>query len=508
MSAIINNQKVLKNTTLLYLRMGLVMVVNFYTSRIVLDVLGVTDYGIYTIVGSVVVLFGFVNNILTIAIRRYIATGIVTENSSRVASVLKASIRAVSLLSIIVIFLLETIALWFINYKLNIPDGRMIAANWCFQFSVVTFVLNLLTIPYNAAIVSYERMGIYAYLGILDVILKLILVLILCHIHNFDVLIIYSFLICVTTNFVRALNVRYCKKNLIVGIETVEVDKTLVKSIFSYSSWAMLGAVIGILASQGVIILMNIFYGVVISAAIGISQQVSAAINQFGGNFQTAFNPQLTKSYATSGLSDETYNFCLRTSKMSLALMIIICMPLLLNINIVLDLWLVEVPYDTAEFCVIAMIYVIFEVLSMPIYVLIYAKGDLKLYSITLSIIQLLYIIIVYFSCRMGLSPVQVASINIINAIALYVARLYIVKRQMEFRTGFYLRNILFPIIAPVLLCIIIWNIVAYAINGDGLLILTIRIIIIGFVLLLSMYIAYLNREEKIFVLKLLRFKK
>lgn len=488
--------------------MGLVMIVTFYTSRVILDVLGVSDYGIYNIVGSVVVLFNFVNNILTIAIRRFISTELVTDFHERVVIIFKASVRAVSVLAVLLFILLETAGLWFLNYKLNIPIERMSAANWCFQFSILTFILNLLSVPYNAAIVSYEKMGVYAYFGIIDVVLRLAVVLSLERFHTYDLLIAYSFMICLEANFIRYLNVRYCSKHVIPSTVNIDVDNSIIKEIFSYSSWAMCGAIVGMVATQGVNILLNLFYGVDVNAALGISQQVSGAVLQFGSNFQTAFNPQLTKSFAAYGMNDETQRFCIRMTKLSIILILTLCLPLILNMDNVLSIWLVNVPNYTKELCIIYLIYVAFEVLSMPLYVLIYAKGEIKKYSVLLSLIQLIYVLCIYITCKMGLSPVQVVSLNIMNALLLFIGRLYMMNRLMNFNIIAYFRRILFPLVIPLIITFLSWKYVIYNLINEDLVGTILSVVAIVVIFLISTLLTYLNKEEKLYALNLLKIRR
>jgi O-antigen/teichoic acid export membrane protein len=477
-------------------------------SRVVLDVLGVNDYGIYNIVGGVVVLFNFINNILTIAIRRFIANELVNDSNYNVSKIFKASIVSVYRLSFLLFVVIELVGIWLVNFKLNIPHDRLIAANWCFQFSLITFVLNFIAIPYNAAIVAYEKMNIYAYYGIIDVFLRLGIVILLQLVTNIDMLILYSFMMCVVANFIRFLNVRYCQKNLLPNYKDTKVDQTVIKSIFQYSSWALIGAIIGMAATQGVNILMNIFYGVAINAAIGIAQQVSNAILQFGSNFQTAFNPQLTKSFASSGLSDDTYNFCIRTSKLSLILIVSLCVPIIAVMSDILSLWLIKVPAYTAEICIISLVYVGFEVLSMPLYVLIYAKGDVKNYSITLSLIQIIYTLGIFISCKLGNNPVDVLSLNIINAALLYLARLFMLKIIMQFNIIQYFKKVLFPIIIPMALFIITAHLFDMNVANDGFYLFAVKLVFYVFILICIIYFLYLTKEEKLFIQKTISLKK
>lgn len=488
--------------------MGISMLVSLYTSRIILDVLGITDYGIYNIVGGVVVMFSFFNNILTVAIRRFLAVEIASGNILRVNIIFKACIRSVMLIAILVFFVLETVGLWFVNSELNIPMDRLAAANWAFQFSLFSFILNLNALPYNAAIVTYEKMNMYAYLGILEIFLRLGMIISIKHVTGYDNLILYALGIFLIVNIIRMLNVIYCKKRILKVPSNTEVDRTTIKLIFSYSAWALLGALFFIFATQGVNIIMNFYYGVALNAAIGLSQQIANAVNQFGGNFQTAFNPQLTKSYAATGMSKDTYDFTIRTSKMSVILMLMICVPLISNMQEILNLWLNEVPLYTAPLCNIALIYVFFEVLSGPLYILIYAKGDVKTYSIVLSVIQIIYVIAVFSVCISGASPVNALSMNVICAIALFVGRLIMAHKILGFGISRYLYTTFLKILPVLIILAVAQHFISMYISYISFFYVVLKCFIIEIFLLISVVFFYTNNEERKFVLKTLKIKK
>lgn len=479
--------------------MGLVMLISLYTSRVLLSALGEVDYGIYNLVGSVVVMFSFFNNILTIAIRRFLSVAISSEDNTRIYSVFKACVRAVMIVAIIITFVLETGGVWFLNNKLDIPYDRLTAANWVFHLSVLSFILNLNALPYNAAIVSYEKMHIYAYVGILEVVLKLLFTLCVFYAPSVDKLILYSVLFFVLSNLIRFIDVWYCRKKIFnFDIEkNVSVQISDVKSIFSFSFWAVLGSVFYMLATQGVTILMNINFGIHLSAAMGIVMTVSNAVSQFGSNFTTAFNPALTKSYAVEGLSGSTYSFLVRVSKISVILVLLICVPLLLRIEEILDLWLVDVPALTSGLCSIAIIYVAIDIISSPLYILVYADGDVKRYSILLSIIQIIYVIGFYISCKLGASPITAYSLNVLCAVLLFFARLYMLKTIMKLNVLNYLKDVYLRLIIPILLVVLLNN--NWLISHDDNFVWNIifNICVFELFLILILFLLYLNREEK-----------
>lgn len=486
--------------------MGLVMLVSLYTSRILLQALGIEDYGIYNIVGGVVIMFSFFNNILTVAIRRFLSIAIAKEDTFELQKTFKSSVRAVMFIALGITFLLETIGLWFVNYKLNIPDGRMLAANCVFQLSVVTFILNLNALPYNAAIVSFEKMNIYAYIGIIEVLLKLAFTLCVLYVSVIDRLILYAVLFCILSNFIRYLDVWYCKKHILKVSKTIRISKDDIFPLFSYSAWAILGTFAFMLASQGINIIMNITFGVVLNAAIGISQQVSNAVNQLGGNFQTAFNPQLTKSYAVDGMNDKTYMFAVRVTKVTIMLVAFLCIPLILNIDEILNLWLVEVPSFTASICIIAILYVAIDIISAPLYILIYAEGNVKQYSIVLAIIQFVYVLAFYVSCKMGASPAQALSLNVLCAMALHVGRLVMARKIMNLDILKYSLDTLKPFVIPFVVIVVIYNFVPF-VNYSGFWSLLFRIAMLELLLVIFFWFFSMKDSEKLFVKSIIKNK-
>ncbi|MBM6993136.1 MAG: lipopolysaccharide biosynthesis protein, partial [Prevotella sp.] len=361
-SAAQNNKRILKNTMFLYIRMFVIMIVSLFTSRVVLQVLGTSDYGTYNIIGGVVVLFSFINGALTSATQRYLNFYIGKNDPQGTQNVFSMSMNIYILLSVIFLVLAETIGLWFVDTQLNIPPERMNAALWVYQFTVFTFMLNLTRIPYNASLIAYEKMDFYAYLSLLDVILKLVIVYLL-YISPVDKLIFYGFLL-MMVNVVDNVAYRvYCHKKFQTCHYQRKWDRSMAKELFGFSGWSLFGNLANVGAQQGLNILVNIFYGVTLSAALGIANQVSSYIVQFFTNFQTAFNPQIVKYYA-SGEITKFFKLIFRASKLSYYLMLLISFPFMLKINGILNLWLVDVPQYTAIFCQLILVFYLLEALA------------------------------------------------------------------------------------------------------------------------------------------------
>ena len=489
---------VLKNSLALYIRMGIMMLVTLYSSRIVLDCLGVTDFGIYNVVGGVVVLASFVNNILKIAVRRFVAVEMVKGGGS-VLSVFRSGMVAVAIVGAVVLLVLETVGLWFLNAKLNIPSDRMFVANILYQLSIATYLFNLFSIPYDSAIVAYERMNIYAYIGILEALMRLGLALALQLDLKIDKLLLYGILMLCTAIIVRLLNASYCNKKLLTEKAPWHLDKPMLKSMMNYSSWSMAGAIIGLISTPGLSMIFNIFYGVAINAAIGVAHQIQGAVSQFVSNFQTAFNPRLTKMYASEGLSNNTFSFMLKVSKMVIGLELLLAVPILLNINEILKVWLTVIPDNTAFITIVSTLYFIIDGAACPLYVLVYAKGDVKFYQIVLSVINILFIGAVYTACKLGGEFTHVYPLYIICSLALYFSRLYILKRIMNFDVTLYIKKIILPLL-PIIIVVVAYGYLTYRVLDNDVLNLLIKAFIDVLIALGLTYFAYLNKEERAFI--------
>lgn len=494
----INQKTVAKNTLMLYIRMGITMIVSLYTSRIVLATLGIDDFGIYNVVGGVVVMFSFMSITLTVAIRRFLAFELGKENEGNIHQVFNSSIIAVLITSLILVVGLETLGYWTLNSQLNIPLERLGIANFVFQLSILSFFFNMNLIPFSAAIVSYEKMSIYAYFGILETALRLGLVLYLPHVLG-DKLQMYAIMVVGLSIFMAFCNYVYCSRK-VISPQFFRFNWADVTSIFKFSAWTVLGTMIFMLATQGVNLIYNVFFGVAVNASMGIAQQVSNAVNQFIGNFQTAFTPQLTKSYSAEGLSETTFKFACQTSRLTIFLLLLISVPLIANITCILNIWLEVVPNYAVPFTIISILYLAIDGSSGPLYFLVYAKGDVKWYQIVLSVIQLVYVIIVFICCVGGFNPVSVLSMNIITGLLLYVARLIFLRNLMHFPVERYAHYVLSPLIIPILLCIGLILIAHEVFVAPSIFGLCLNIAFSFAITFVISFFAYLNVEERKYV--------
>ena len=436
-----NNKRIAKNTLLLYIRMFLMMGITLYTSRVVLQMLGVDDFGIYNVVGGIIVLFSFINNAMVASTQRFLNFELGRGNVEEAQKVFAASLNIYLVIVVIFMLLAETVGLWFLNRYINIPSERTVAANWVYQASLVATALNFVRMPYNAAIIAYERMSFYAYTSIIEAALKLGIVFLL---YSFaDKLIAYAWLVSVVALLILLMYVFFCRRVFVIcRHHTFAYDKRRYTALVSFSGWSLFGSVASMGASQGVNILLNIFFGVFVNAAMGIANQVSGAISLFVGNFQTAFNPQIIKSYA-SGEKERFINLIFNTSKYSYYLLFFITLPCFICCNEMLQLWLGKVPPHAVSFCRILMIFSLIDALQGPLWVSAQASGRIRNYQLLMSSIILLNLPISYLVLKFLPVAELALIIKVIINIIVSVARMFYLKQIYSFPLLRYIQKVL-----------------------------------------------------------------
>ena len=459
------------------------MIVTLYTTRVVLNVLGVTDYGIYNIVGSVVVSVVFIQNSLMSATQRFLSYEMGLGENGDVAKVFSSSLILHFKFMLIIFLLFETIGLWFLNKVLDIPPDRMWAANIVYQFSIITFCLNLYRTPYNAIIISYESMNIYAVLSIVEAILKLSIVIALKYLYS-DKLIAYGVLVFAITFIINALYIAYCRKNYKADTQfDWRGDKVVIKKLRGFLGWNLLGGVTGVATNEGPNYFMNYYLGVSVNAAMGIAKQVSTAVYQFTANFQAAFNPPIVKSYASN---DKDYLFGLinKTSELSFYLLFLFAFPIILCADFIFKLWLIDVPDYTVIFCILMIINQLVSAMSSPLWMVAHATGDIKQYQIVLSVINLMIIPASFVILEFHYPAYYILVFQVFLSVIIFLYRLWFVKKQLNFPVGKYLVEVVMKCIIMVLIIIPIPLLFARKADGfvDNILIIIISIIISGLV--------------------------
>lgn len=445
-----NNKRIAKNTLLLYFRMLFMMVVSLYTSRVILNALGVEDFGIYNVVGGVVAMFTVISGSLSAAISRFITYELGKGDQSKLNKIFSASVTIQLLLSLIIVVLIESVGVWFLNAKMTIPEDRMAAANWVLQFSIITFVINLISVPYNAAIIAHEKMSAFAYISILEAVCKLAIAFLII-VSPIDKLIFYAILMCAVSIIVRLTYGHYCKKHFAECNYHFHWDKEILKKMFGFAGWNFIGASSAVLRDQGVNIVINIFCGPAVNAARGISSQVNSAIMGFVNNFTTALNPQITKSYASG---DHKYMMTLifQGARLSFYILLLLSLPVILNAHYILKLWLSNVPEHTELFVQLILICAMGESLSNTMVTAMLATGNIRNYQIVVGGLQMMNLPISYICLRLGFMPESVLIVAIVVSQCCLAARLYMLRGMIGLSSIQYMKKVYLNVIVVTLL--------------------------------------------------------
>ena len=442
-----NNKRIAKNTFYLYFRTILIMVISLYTSRVILEALGVEDYGINNVVGGVVSMFSVITGALSASISRYITyeLGKKGATTDRLMTLFSTSMRIQVTLGIIIIILGETIGLWFVNTQLNIPSERMVAAQWVWQCVIISFFINLVSVPYNASIIAHEHMNAFAIVSIVDAVLKL-LICYLVAIIGWDKLIIFALLHVSVALLIRIIYATYCHRHFEECRYKKVKDKGLIKEMMSFAGFSFLNNTANILNSQGLNILINIFFGVVLNAARGIATQVEGAILQLVNNFTLAVNPQITKSYAIGDKKRMFQLVCLG-SKFAYFMFLFIAIPVFLETDYILKLWLKTVPDYTVVFLRLSIIGGMVKMLGNTGYTACMATGKIKNYSIWITSVGILAFPLTWIAFSLGAPAEYAYYVFIVVYVAVEIVRLILMKRMLGFSPMMYVREVLFYIL-------------------------------------------------------------
>lgn len=493
------NNRIIKNTLMLYVRMFLIMLVSLYTSRVILQALGIDDYGIYNVVGGLVSAFSILTSSLSSVGARFINFHLGKRDIDKVKKVVSNSINIQIYLSIIILIMCETIGLWFFYHKLNLPIERQQAAFWVYQLSIFTFVVKLLSVPYNALIIAHEKMSAYAYISILEVILQLGLVYCLL-ITSHDRLVIYVILMFSLSLAITILYYIYCKEKFEAYYYKLGLERSLFKEMVSYAGWNFIGLSSGILKNQGVDIIINIYFGVTINAARGISSQVNNAVTKFSQNFMTALNPQITQSYAAQEW-DRFHFLIIQGARFSYYLMLIICLPIFIEMEYILSIWLPTVPPFTCIFAQLQIICSLITVLSNTNITAMLATGKIRNYQIIVGLISLLNLPISLLCLHYGGFATITFYVAIVLEIICLISRLIISKRLTRLSVRIFLNKVIGNVTVVTMFSLII-PIILY-INLPKNLISFITIVITSILTtILSIYIVGLDNNEKILISK------
>jgi O-antigen/teichoic acid export membrane protein len=491
------NKLIMKNTALLYMRMLLIMAVSLYTTRVVLNALGVQDYGIYNVVGGFVTMFGFLNSSMTSATQRFLSFELGRKDFNQLAKVFSMSLNIHFIIALAILVFAETIGLWFVNTQLTIPAERMVAANWVYQFSILAFMVTVISVPYNAIIIAHEKMSAFALIGVVEAGSKLLIAFMVLW-CGFDKLKLYAILVFAVALIIRVIYGIYCSRNFRESRFRFYWDKSLFKTLMDYAGWNLWGNVASVLYGQGVNVLLNIFFGPAVNAARGIAYQAKGAIYRFVENFQMAINPQIVKSFASDD-SKYMHQLIFKGAKYSFFLLFALSLPVLLETEIILNLWLKTVPGYTVIFTQLVIINILIDSISGPLRTAAQASGKIKLYQAVVGGLLIFILPISYLFLKLGFPPQVTLYVSITVSVIALLARLIIISPLVKLSiTRYFMEVILRIMLVAIISAVFPLTIKQFLSEGIQ------QLIIICFVSLISValvtYLIGLSRPEKIFV--------
>lgn len=440
-----NNKRIAKNTLMLYIRMLLVMAVSLYTSRVILQSLGIVDYGLYNVIGGMTLMFGFFQSSLSNATQRYLNVELGRNDNEGVNRIFSLSQLIYFAMSILVVIVAEIIGLWFIYNKLTIPPDRLDAALWVFHTTVISLFFTLNGIVYNSMLIANENMKAYAYLGIIEVVLKLLIAFALFY-SPFDRLKLYSVLFLLVTLSVQSFYAITCLRKYNEARFHFYWNKNIFREMFAFMGWNTVGTAAWALNHQGINILYNIFFGPVVNAANGIASQVNSAVTKFSMNFYTAVQPQIVKSYAANDY-DYFRSLIYNSSRYSFYLMWLLCLPIMLRIDYILELWLGNVPESTNQFVIWTLIYSLVNTLTNPFWMAIQAVGKLKKYVIVGSCVFFLAFPVALVFFEFGYSAITALQTLAVIRVLYLLTVIVITNKYVYIGIKEYILHTIFPII-------------------------------------------------------------
>lgn len=485
----------------MYQRMFVIMAVNLYASRVVLKELGVEDYGLYNVIGGIIAMFLFLNGTMTNTTSRFITVSLAKGDMQNLNQIFNMAVIIHLILAIIILIIGETVGIWYLNYKLVVPEGRMFAAQWLYQLTIISAVFNILYVPYNATIVAHERMGAFAYISIMDAALKLSIVLLLAY-SPFDKLIFYGTLLTLVSIIDLLIYFSYCKKHFIETKLKFYWDKIVFKKMLSFAGWGSIGNFSYVFYSQGINLMLNFFCGPAVNAARGIAVQVESVIRQFANNVQVAINPQIMKTYANKEM-ERMYELIFASSRFCFYLLYFIALPLLIEIEFVLGLWLGKesIPDHTVNFVRIILLTSILDAFINPMFTANLASGKLKIYQICVCTVSYFFMFITYFTLEQTHKPESVFLCLLISTLIGIVARIFVLYKQINLDPHQYLSKVIKPVLTVIVASLCLPILVHLSMNIGW-----IRFLLTGTVsvitVILSVYYLGLGKKERDFIIE------
>lgn len=497
------NRRIAKNTVFLYIRMIFVMLVSLYTVRVVLNKLGAEDYGIYNLVGGVVVLFSFISNSSSAATQRYLNFALGEHDEESARQVFSASLLIHLAVSLLIVIFAETIGLLLVNTYLVIPKERMLSANLVYQLSIITTALNIIKIPYNATVIAYERMSFYAVLSVFECAGKLAVAMFLS-IWTGDKLIFYGILIAALAFFMLLIFKWYANAKFAISHFVFTKDAHLYKELVSFSGWSLLSSVGSVCANQGLNMILNRFFGVLVNTAMGIANQVNSAVYQLISNFQIAFEPQITKSYA-SDEREYLLDLIFKTSKFSFFLLWFFVLPLALNAEFVLKLWLSDVPEYSVVFLRIILVYSLIDSIIGPLWMLSYAIGNIRNYQIVAFIFSLLTVPLAWGALCIGCPPYTILIVRCLHNVCFSIYRFFYLRHRISFPVFLFCRQILLPCLLVLLISLFVSCVVFLCLLENSALQFFVTCMVTVLINAFVMIFIGCNHHERVFAFQLVR---
>ncbi len=454
-----SSKTIAKNSLFLYIRMFINMLVGLFTAGIVLNTLGITDYGIYNIVGGFVSMFGFLNASMSQATQRFLSFDLGKNDKEQLRKTFSTAVTIHLAIALLIVAVLETFGLWYINHKLNVPASRLYAVNIVFQFSVFSSFFGIIQVPYNALITAHERFNVYAYISFVEIAFKLVILFLIVHVH-YDKLILYSFLLFCSSFIIRMIYRVSCRRNFPESQYQFYFDKTYFKTLLSFTGWNLFGNIAATARGQGNNLVLNWFFGTTMNAAYGITMMVQGVISSFVSNFQAAVNPQIIKNYS-AGNKEQSFKLMQQSAKFSFGLMMLMAMPIMASLTFILDHWLKHYPHISLLFIKLTLINILIDTLSNPLMMGLQATGKIKAYQAIVGFLIFLNLPISYVLIKITNHPEVVFTTSIvISSIAIWL-RLYFLKKQMGMDIDDFLRKV----IAKVVLLSGIVGVIVYGIS-------------------------------------------
>lgn len=489
-----NNKRIAKNTLLLYFRQLLLMFIGLFTSRVVLNSLGVENYGVYNVVGGIVAMFTLLTGSLSAAISRFINVGLGKGDIGRLNVIFSTAVNVQIGMAILVGLLCEIGGVWFLNTHLNIPIARMEAANWVLQLSIITFCINLISVPYNAAIIAHEKMNVFAYISILEGVFKLIVAYTL-YVSPYDKLKTYAVLLTVIAIILRFIYGFYCGKTFKECHYHYVFDKQTLKDISGFAGWNFFGSGAYLFNTQGVNIVTNLFFGVAANAARGVATQAEGIVKTFVTNFTTAINPQIMKSYAEGNLN-YTFSLVCRGAKFSYCLMLIFAVPFMFETETIMTLWLKTYPPEAPLFLRLSMIGTMFDLLGNSTANAAWATGKIKRYYLYVATIGCLVFPISWICFEIGCPAYTSYIVFAVIYLLLVFVKLWILNGLIGFPQMMFIKEVVFRI-GIVTLSSFILPVIVYNIMNDSMFWHLLLTVICGISACYSIYLFGLSTKER-----------